>query len=77
MGMGEPMDNLDKDVCGGEPNDDLLLDSIEEFLADPLGAPLVPNWARVWAGLPEAGPRLLTAVQQVESAAAAAPARKG
>ena len=36
--------------------------SIDEFLADPLGPPLVPNWARVWAGMPDAGPRLLTAV---------------
>jgi glucosyl-3-phosphoglycerate synthase len=36
--------------------------SIEEFLADPLGAPLVPNWARVWAGMPEATARLLAAV---------------
>jgi glucosyl-3-phosphoglycerate synthase len=38
--------------------------SIEEFLADPLGAPLVPNWARVWAGVPDAGARLVAAVQQ-------------
>jgi glucosyl-3-phosphoglycerate synthase len=38
--------------------------SIEEFLHDPLGAPLVPNWARVWAGMPEAGSRLLAAVQE-------------
>jgi glucosyl-3-phosphoglycerate synthase len=38
--------------------------SIEEFLADPLGAPLVPNWARVWAGVPDAGPRLLAAVER-------------
>jgi glucosyl-3-phosphoglycerate synthase len=37
--------------------------SIEEFLADPLGAPLVPNWSRVWAGMPDSGPRLLAAVQ--------------
>jgi glucosyl-3-phosphoglycerate synthase len=40
-----------------------LRSSIEEFLADPLGAPLVPNWSRVWAGVPDAGPRLLAAVQ--------------
>jgi glucosyl-3-phosphoglycerate synthase len=40
-----------------------LRTSIEEFLADPLGTPLVPNWARVWAGMPEASARLLTAVQ--------------
>ncbi len=36
--------------------------SIEEFLADPLGVPLVPNWARVWAGVPDAGRRLMAAV---------------
>jgi glucosyl-3-phosphoglycerate synthase len=38
--------------------------STEEFLHDPLGAPLVPNWARVWAGMPEAGLRLLAAVHE-------------
>jgi glucosyl-3-phosphoglycerate synthase len=37
--------------------------SCQEFLADPLGAPLVPNWARVWAGMPEASTRLLAAVE--------------
>jgi len=37
--------------------------SIEEFLADPLGAPLVPNWARVWAGVPDSGARLVTAAR--------------
>jgi glucosyl-3-phosphoglycerate synthase len=36
--------------------------SVEEFLADPLGPPLVPNWARVWSGFPEAATRLLEAV---------------
>ncbi len=36
--------------------------SIDEFLDDPLGPPLVPNWARIWAGLPEAGLRLQEAV---------------
>ncbi len=41
-----------------------LRTSIDEFLADPLGSPLVPNWARVWAGVPDAGPRLVDAVQQ-------------
>jgi glucosyl-3-phosphoglycerate synthase len=41
-----------------------LRSSIDEFLADPLGSPLVPNWARVWAGVPDAGPRLVDAVQQ-------------
>lgn len=38
--------------------------SIEEFLADPSGPPLVPNWARVWAGVHEAGPLLLDAVKE-------------
>jgi glucosyl-3-phosphoglycerate synthase len=38
--------------------------SIDEFLVDPLAAPLVPNWARVWAGVPDAGVRLVEAVQQ-------------
>ena len=41
-----------------------LRSSIDEFLADPLGAPLVPNWARVWAGVPDAGTRLMAAVQE-------------
>ena len=36
--------------------------SVDEFLGDPLGPPLVPNWARVWAGLPHAAARLLEAV---------------
>jgi hypothetical protein len=35
--------------------------SIDEFLVDPLGAPLVPNWARVWVGVPDSGARLLAA----------------
>jgi glucosyl-3-phosphoglycerate synthase len=39
-----------------------LKGSIDEFLADPLGPALVPNWARVWAGVHDAGPRLLAAV---------------
>lgn len=41
-----------------------LRGAVEEFHRDPLGPPLVPNWARVWAGLHEAGPRLLGAVAQ-------------
>jgi glucosyl-3-phosphoglycerate synthase len=39
-----------------------LRSSIDEFRADPLGPALVPNWARVWAGVPDAGGRLLAAV---------------
>ncbi|HJS59337.1 MAG TPA: glycosyl transferase [Vicinamibacteria bacterium] len=38
--------------------------SIEEFFADPLGTPLVPNWVRVWAGLPDASARLIDAVRR-------------
>lgn len=38
--------------------------STAEFLADPLGAPLLPNWSRVWAGMPDAGSRLLEAAKQ-------------
>lgn len=41
-----------------------LRSSIDEFLADPLGPPLVPNWVRVWAGVPDSGPRLLDAVRK-------------
>jgi glucosyl-3-phosphoglycerate synthase len=40
--------------------------SIDEFLADPLGPPLVPNWSRVWAGVPDASARLLDAVERGE-----------
>lgn len=39
-----------------------LRGAIEDFHRDPLGPPLVPNWARVWAGLPDAGPQLLRAI---------------
>lgn len=38
--------------------------SIDEFLADPLGSPLVPNWARVWAGVADAGTRLVAAARR-------------
>ena len=38
--------------------------SIQEFMADPAGPPLVPNWARVWAGVPQAGPLLMEAVRE-------------
>jgi len=55
--------------------------SIDEFQSDPLGAPLVPNWARVWAGVPDAGNRLLAAVEQgvpaAEPAAEGASAQRG
>jgi glucosyl-3-phosphoglycerate synthase len=41
-----------------------LRGAIEEFHRDPLGPPLVPNWARVWAGMQDAGPRLMAAVAE-------------
>ena len=41
-----------------------LRSCIDEFLLDPLGPALVPNWSRVWAGMPEAGARLLDAVER-------------
>jgi glucosyl-3-phosphoglycerate synthase len=41
-----------------------LRSSIDEFQADPSGPPLVPNWSRVWAGVHDAGPQLLAAVEE-------------
>jgi glucosyl-3-phosphoglycerate synthase len=41
-----------------------LRQSIDEFQLDPSGPPLVPNWARVWAGLNDAGPMLMAAVEE-------------
>ena len=41
-----------------------LRTSVAEFLADPLGPPLVPNWARVWSGVHDAGPQLMAAVDR-------------
>lgn len=41
-----------------------LRQSIEEFQTDPSGPPLVPNWSRVWAGVSDAGPMLMAAVQE-------------
>jgi glucosyl-3-phosphoglycerate synthase len=38
--------------------------AIEDFLVDPAGPPLVPNWARVWAGVPDAGSMLRSAVAE-------------
>jgi glucosyl-3-phosphoglycerate synthase len=39
-----------------------LRTSIEEFRQDPVGVPLIPNWARVWSGMPDADQRLVEAV---------------
>jgi glucosyl-3-phosphoglycerate synthase len=35
-----------------------------EYREDPLGAPLLPNWARVLSGLPDAGSRFVKAVER-------------
>ncbi len=54
-----------RQASGGTRCSDLHLcpgAAIDEFHRDPLGQPLVPNWARVWAGVPDAGPRLIAAV---------------
>jgi glucosyl-3-phosphoglycerate synthase len=39
-----------------------LSGAIEQFHLDPLGAPLIPNWARVLSAVPDAGDLLLEAV---------------
>lgn len=46
-----------------------LRGSIQEFLADPLGPALVPNWSRVWAGIPDVANRLLRAVERAADGA--------
>lgn len=42
-----------------------LAEGCSQFLADPLGTPSLPNWARVISALPDAGTRLLTAVREL------------
>jgi len=39
-----------------------LKEGCEQFVVDPLGAPLLPNWARVDSAMPGAGDRLVEAV---------------
>jgi glucosyl-3-phosphoglycerate synthase len=39
-----------------------LHSAVEQFQADPLCAPLIPNWARVLSAVPDAGDLLLDAV---------------
>ncbi len=43
-----------------------LAEGCEQFLADPLGTPSLPNWARVLAALPDAGTRLVEAVRRLD-----------
>ena len=40
-----------------------LKSATEQFQQDPLGAPLIPNWARVLSAVPEAGDLLLETVE--------------
>jgi glucosyl-3-phosphoglycerate synthase len=40
-----------------------LVSSVAEFLLDPLGPPLLPNWHRVRAGVPDVGTALLAAAE--------------
>jgi glucosyl-3-phosphoglycerate synthase len=66
------INNLQFDRHGEEKNVQVFIEAlrgaIDEFLADPLGTPLVPNWSRVWAGVPDASARLLAAVARGEEA---------
>jgi glucosyl-3-phosphoglycerate synthase len=66
------INNLLFDRHGEEKNVQVFIEAlrgaIDEFLADPLGTPLVPNWSRVWAGVPDASARLLAAVGRGEEA---------
>jgi glucosyl-3-phosphoglycerate synthase len=40
-----------------------LAEAAEEFLADPLGLPLIPNWNRVVSAIPDFFDRLTAAVE--------------
>jgi len=42
-----------------------LAGACDQFVADPLGTPALPNWARVAAAMPEAPARLLAAARAV------------
>ncbi len=41
-----------------------LKSAVEQFAVDPLGAAAIPNWARVLSAIPDAGERLLAAVEK-------------
>jgi glucosyl-3-phosphoglycerate synthase len=41
-----------------------LRQAAEEFIADPLGLPLIPNWNRVIAAMPDFFEQLLAAVDE-------------
>ncbi len=42
-----------------------LAEGCDGFLADPLGTPSLPNWARVLSALPDVGERLIAAVDDL------------
>ena len=42
-----------------------LQEACEQFTVDPLGTPPLPNWARVDSAFPEAGARLVEAVEEL------------
>ncbi|HVN75120.1 MAG TPA: hypothetical protein VMT19_02300 [Thermoanaerobaculaceae bacterium] len=42
-----------------------LAEGCQQFQEDPLGAPALPNWARVISAYPEVGPRLIAAVSDL------------
>lgn len=43
-----------------------LAEGCEQFLADPLGTPSLPNWARVLSALPSVGSRLIDVVRRLD-----------
>lgn len=43
-----------------------LAEGCQQFLADPLGTPSLPNWARVEAARPEVGPHIIEIVRALD-----------
>ncbi len=43
-----------------------LAEGCEQFIADPLGAPSLPNWARVLSALPDMGDRFVSTVHALD-----------
>lgn len=43
-----------------------LGEGCDQFLADPLGTPALPNWARVQSAMPDIGGRLVKAVRELD-----------
>jgi len=42
-----------------------LREACDQFVIDPLGAPPLPNWARVDSAIPEAGAKVVEAVAEL------------